>query len=353
MRARLVVPVVVLALAPAAVPACGQEGEDAELPVEIPTEIPTQVPTQVPTELPDGVPTRLPDLPDVSLPDLSLPDLPSVSLPDLPGGEDGEGEDGVAAPPPETGPPATTPTATPTATPTTTRTATPTATRTATQTATQTATETATRTATLTATATVTASPSPEPTGSPPPEPTAAEGGVPWWVWALLAIAAAALVAVLVALLGRRRVGQADRDRAADADAQLGWVRTQVDEPLLRWRGGRLAAPPEVLGDTVEIRSEPGDRWALVQERIDVALDHAAALAAGAGSADLRSAGAALQEATETYRRSIETAAAAHGTGDAGRIVAAERGLAVDGDLLDRARRRLREVAGLGPGPRT
>jgi hypothetical protein len=340
MRARLVVPVVVLALAPAAVPACGQEGEEPELPVEIPTEIPTQVPT----ELPEGVPTRLPDLPDVSLPDLSLPDLPSVSLPDLPGGEDG-GEDGVAAPPPDTAPPATTPTATPTPTSTTTQTAT--------QTATATATRTATRTATLTATATVTASPSPEPTGSPPPEPTAAEGGVPWWVWALLAIAAAALVAVLVALLGRRRVGQADRDRAADADAQLGWVRTQVDEPLLRWRGGRLAAPPEVLGDTVEIRSEPGERWALVQERIDVALDHAAALAAGAGSADLRSAGAALQEATETYRRSIETAAAAHGTGDAGRIVAAERGLAVDGDLLDRARRRLREVAGLGPGPRT
>jgi hypothetical protein len=338
MRARLVVPVVVLALAPAAVPACGQEGEEPGLP--------TEIPTQVPTELPDGVPTRLPDLPDVSLPDLSLPDLPSVSLPDLPGGEDGEGEDGVAAPPPETGPPATTPTATPTTTPTTA----PTTTRTSTATATQTATETATRTATLTAT--VTASPSPEPTGSPQPEPTAAQGGVPWWVWALLAIAAAALVAVLVAVLGRRRVGQADRDRAADADAQLGWVRTQVDEPLLRWRGGRLAAPPEALGDTVELRSEPGDRWALVQERIDVALGHAAALAAGAGSADLRSAGAALQEATETYRRSIETAAAAHGTGDAGRIVAAERGLAVDGDLLDRARRRLREAAGLGPGGR-
>ncbi|MGF1647821.1 MAG: hypothetical protein ACFCVF_13000 [Kineosporiaceae bacterium] len=305
MRARLVVPIIVLAMAPAAVPACGQEGQDAGLP--------TEIPTQVPTQLPEGVPTRLPDLPDVS-----LPDLPSIPLPDLPGGDDGaEGGDDVAAPP-----------------------ATVTATATATQTATQTA----------TATTTVTATPSPEPTGSPQPEPTAAEGGFPWWAWALLALAAAALVAVLAAALGRRRVGQADRDRAADADAQLAWVRSQVDEPLLRWRGGRLAAPPDAPGDTVEIRSESSDRWALVEERIGVALDHAAALATDAGSADLRRAGAALSDAIETYRRSIDTAAAAHGTGDAGRTVAAERGLAVDGDLLDQARRRLRDAAGLSRG---
>jgi hypothetical protein len=229
-----------------------------------------------------------------------------------------------------------------------------TVTATATQTATETATTTATATATATATQTVTptASPSSEPASSPGTEPAVGEGGVPWWGWALLALAAIAVVAVIVALLGRRRVGPADRDRAADADAQLAWVRTQVDDALLRWRGGRIAAPPDAPGDTVEIDSEPASRWALVDDRLGVAIGHTAALAADAGSADLRRAADTLHGAVEAYRQSIDTAAAAHATGDPVRIAAAARALAVDGDLVDRARRRLRDAAGLTSGRR-
>lgn len=167
------------------------------LPSEVPTGLPPiTVPTDLPTQLPTGLPTQLPDLPS---------QLPSI--PGLPGGEEQtavppvvEPTEGQAAP------------VQPTAGPS-----------------------------------------EPVPSGSEEPglvnDAADAVGGVPWWVWALLALAGLGLVAAIVAL---RRAKAAELQWAAlwhELTGEARWLDERVvpavqdrslDEATLsrRWQDG-------------------------------------------------------------------------------------------------------------------
>jgi hypothetical protein len=292
---RLLAPVLLIALAPvAAAPACGEDRPEIDVPE---------------VSLPDV------SLPDVSLPEVSLPEvsLPDVSLPDVGGGEDG----GVAGPQPDPEPePAPEPEPEP--------------------------------------------APEPEPEPAPEPgpdpgvtdpattDPVEADGdGFPWWGWLLIALAVAAVVGLIIALT-RRRGGMADGDRdlAAQADGQIGWARSQVDEALLRWRGTQLGLPPELRDSD----SEPARRWLEVDRRLTSAVDHLLALESGAAGEQVRDAAFRLRSATESYRGTLDTVAAASATADETRIRAALQAWGADSGLLDSARRMFRQTTGLDRG---
>lgn len=278
---RLLAPVLLLVLAPvAAAPACGDEGPEFDLPD---------------VTLPD---VSLPEVsvPDVELPEVSVPDveLPDVSLPDveLPGGD---GDGGVAAPEPE---------------------------------------------------------PEPEPQPDPvvtddaitdPVEAAEDEGGFPWWGWLLVALAVIALIAVIVALTRRRGGEDPDRDLAAQADGQLAWARSQVDETLLRWRASQMAVPAAER----DTDSEAARRWVGVDQRLGAAVDRLLALESGTSRDAVQESAFQLRTAAERYRSTLDTVAAAYATQDDTRIGPAVQGWNADTGLLDGARQRFREVTGL------
>jgi len=186
------------------------------------------------------------------------------------------------------------------------------------------------------------------PTSAPSPSPTdqtgatANEGsGLPVWAWVVIGLAGLALVLALVSLLRRR--GGNDRDLAAQAEGQLAWVRSQVDDPLVRWRGQQLGLP----ADQRDADSELARRWALIDQRVTAATTDLLTLQSGARSDAVRESAGMLRTATESYRGSLDALAAAVATGDQARIAQASQGFTADTSLLDQARTRFRQVSGL------
>jgi hypothetical protein len=163
---------------------------------------------------------------------------------------------------------------------------------------------------------------------------------VPVWLWVLLGLL---LVGLVVALLAARRRGGADRDRAAQAEGQLAWVRSQVDDPLVRWRGQQLGLPV----DQRDTDSELARRWALIDQRSTAATDGLLTLATGARKDSVREAATLLRQSTESYRASLDALATAVATGDQARIAQASQGFTADTALLDQARQRFRQSSGL------
>ena len=176
-------------------------GSCAELPEGVPTDLPT-IPTDlpelpdVPTDLPD-IPTNLPDLPDLPT---SIPDVPTA-LPDL-GGDDAEPEETAPAPDPETVEPTV-------------------------------------------------------PVSEEPLVDELEEDPVPWWVWALVALAVLGLVLGLV-LLSR------SRKREAAWQALWGELTTEA-----RWIDERII--PSVQDRAVSA-STAAMRWSEGRRRLE-ALD--------------------------------------------------------------------------------
>jgi hypothetical protein len=176
----------------------------------------------------DGInvpsPTRT-DLPSVSV---SIPSRsPSVEAPETatPTPEASEAPTETPEPTP-TETPEPTPTETPEPAPTPRPSPTPRPTRsvvvTATVTPTTSVTETATATATETPTPTETATPTPEPTTAAAPAATDAEdGGLPAWLWWVLAALLAALAAYLILRARRRAAWDAE---LAEAEAEVSWL---------------------------------------------------------------------------------------------------------------------------------
>ncbi|HYN66190.1 MAG TPA: hypothetical protein VES93_04825 [Ornithinibacter sp.] len=163
--------------------------------------------------LPSTTRTGLPTIPSVSvsLPSISVP-VPSKSVPPS-----------VEVPESPTPDPTEAPTQEATPTPTATRTPAPT--RTASVTVTATATPT---TQEPTATPTPTPSPTPTPTAtvSAAPAPVDAEGGgIPAWLWWLLAALVAGLAGFLVMRARRRSAWDAD---AATAEAEVSWFAREL-----------------------------------------------------------------------------------------------------------------------------
>ncbi len=196
-------------------------------------------------------------------------------------------------------------------------------------------------------------SPAPEPA----PEPTEAEtpqesqpvdestedgSGLPLWAWVLIIVAVVAGVGGLVAA-SRNRGGGSDHDLAARADGQLSWVRTQMDDPTIRWRAEQLGVPTEQR----DTDSEQARTWASLDQRMTSAGNDLLTLQSGAKDESVRQAAGMMQQAADGYRNSAEALAASIATGDQSRIGEATQAFQADAALFDRARERLRQAAKL------
>ena len=197
-----------------------------------------------------------------------------------------------------------------------------------------------------------------EPAPAPEEEPAepADESGTPDWLWPLVLIVGLVLVALLIFASMRTSdesepvpAGQPDpeRDRAAQADGKLGWVRANVDEPLVRWRASQLEVP-EADRDR---DSEFARRWTLVHQRLVTAADELLTMEAGSPTPEVREAASMLRGAAESYRGSLDSVATAYASQDPTRISTANRGFSADTALLDQSRRRFEEVLGLRAQP--
>lgn len=292
MRRRTATAVVLLVSSGAVLTGCGEDGILDALPTELPTELPTGLPTALPTALPTGLPGGDGDG------DSAGGDGGGES-----GGEPGGDQDaGSAAGPADTPEPEPE------------------------------------------------QEPQPEPEPEPAPEETATPTdpvdqtaddatGFPWWGW----VAIIATLVAIVALLATRRRGSTDRQLAAQADGQVAWVRSTVDDPLVRWRG-------QQLGLAVEQRdtdSETARRWTLVDERLTAATTDLLTLESGGARDDVRQSAGMLRQAAEGYRASLDALATSVATGDQARIAQASQALDADTALLDQARQRFRRAAGL------
>lgn len=192
-------------------------------------------------------------------------------------------------------------------------------------------------TATTTATATATAIPTATDETTP-----AADSGVAPWGWALLAIALVVLVVLLV-ISARRRRGAGDKTLAAQADGKIGWVRSNTDDALVRWRADQLGRP----ADQRDVDSELARRWTLLDERLATATDDLLTLESSSKDDSVTQAAGMLRQAAEGYRTSVDALAQSVATGDQQRIAAASQALNADTTLLDQARQRLRQAAKL------
>jgi hypothetical protein len=170
----------------------------------------------------------------------------------------------------------------------------------------------------------------------------AADTGVQTWVWVLLGLLALLMVVLLVQSARRRR-GAAGKALAAQADGQLAWVRSNVDDPLARWRAEQLALPT----DQRDTDSELARRWTLVDQRVTAATNDLLTLESSTRNDDLRQTTTMLRQATEGYRASIDALAQSIATGDQARIDQASQALAADTTLFDQARTRFRTTAKL------
>ena len=164
--------------------------------------------------------------------------------------------------------------------------------------------------------------------------------GVPPWLWVLLGAVVIGLVAWLVA---SRRKDSGDRHLAAQADGQLTWVRSQVNDPLVRWRGQQLALP----ADQRDTDSEQSRTWALIDQRITSATTDLLTLESGSKNDSVKQSASLLRQAAESYRGSLDALAKAVSTGDQSRMTQASEGFTADTSLLDQARTRFKQAAKL------
>jgi hypothetical protein len=158
----------------------------------------------------------------------------------------------------------------------------------------------------------------------------------------LLAVLAVLLVGLLVAI-ARRRGGGDDSTLAAQADGQLTWVRSNVDDPLVRWRADQLRLP----ADQRDTDSELARRWMLVDQRVTAATGDLLTIESGSKDDGLRQAATMLRQAAEGFRTAIDGLAQSMATGDQGRIAQSSQALSADTTLLDQARHRFRTTAKL------
>lgn len=182
------------------------------------------------------------------------------------------------------------------------------------------------------------------PAESPVADDTEPEGSssVPWWGWVLLVLLGLTILALVVASARRRR-NAGSVALASQADGQLAWVRTAVDDPLVRWRAEQLGLPP----DRRDVDSDLARRWALVDQRITAATNDLLTIESGTGSDAVTQAAGLLRQAAEAVRGSVDGLARAVATGDQTRIATASQALAADMTLLDQGRQRLRQAARL------
>lgn len=168
------------------------------------------------------------------------------------------------------------------------------------------------------------------------------DSSVPLWAWILLGLALVGIVAFVIAS-ARRRGSRDEKTLAAQADGQLSWVRSNVDDPLVRWRAGQLALPAEQR----DTDSELARRWALLDQRVTAATTDLLTIESSSKDAALQQAAGLLRQAAEGYRTSVDALAQALATGDQARISQASQGLNADTTMLDQARQRLRQTASL------
>ena len=180
------------------------------------------------------------------------------------------------------------------------------------------------------------------PVETPATDDTEATSSVPAWGWLLIILAGLTLLWLIIAS-ARRRKGSDTADLAAQADGQLAWVRSNVDDPLVRWRADQLRAP----ADERDTDSDMARRWALVDQRVTAATNDLLTIESGSGKDDLRQSATLLRQAAEGYRTSVDGLARALATGDQARIATASQGLTADTTLLDQARQRFRQAAKL------
>jgi hypothetical protein len=219
---------------------------------------------------------------------LSVPSI-SVSLPSVtrsPSLEPPETEAPTEAPTeePTQTPETEEPTEQPTETPEPTRTATPRPTRSAvvTQTATASVTETATATPTPTPTETAT------PTASAAPAATDADdGGVPAWLWWLLAAVLAGLAAFLYLRSRRQQAWDAELD---GAQAEVGWLARELLPQLQR------SSTPDALAGG----------WQVSADRVSAAEDRLTGLEASAPDETRAARARSLRDAVRASRIDVE-----------------------------------------------
>ena len=180
------------------------------------------------------------------------------------------------------------------------------------------------------------------PAETPATDDTTATSNVPWWGWALIILAALTLLWLVIASARRRR-GSDTSALAAQADGQLAWVRSNVNDPLVRWRADQLRLPAEQR----DTDSELARRWDLVDQRVTAATNDLLTIESGKASDSVRQSATLLRQAAEGYRASLDGLAGAISTGDQTRIATASQGLTADATMLDQARQRFRQAARL------
>jgi hypothetical protein len=181
------------------------------------------------------------------------------------------------------------------------------------------------------------------PAEQPPTDETATQTdtGISPWLWVLLGLVLLAIGLGIAA--ARRRRGGDDTTLAAQADGQVAWVRSNVDDPLVRWRADQLRLP----SDERDADSELARRWTLVDQRAIAATNDLLTLESSTKDDALRQTATMLRQATEGYRNSIDALAQSISAGEQARIVQASQALTADTTLLDQARQRFRTAAKL------
>ena len=232
-------------------------------------------------------PSRSLTVPSISLsvPSISVP-VPSISVPPT-----------AVVPDTPTPEPTQTPSDTPTPTPTPTRTTkppTPTPTTepptpTATSSVVVTSTVTPTRDVTRTATPTPTPTPTPSATATAAPEPVAGEGGgIPGWVWLVLALLLAGLAGFLVVRSRRRAAWDTE---LTEAEAEVAWF-GRVLLPQLQ----QTSTPDALAGG-----------WQVSAARVSAAEDRLTGLEAAAPEEERAARARTLRDAVRASRADVES----------------------------------------------
>ena len=225
-----------------------------------------------------SVPSISVPVPSVSLPSVSVP--PTAVVPDTPTPEPTQTPSDTPTPTPTktTKPPTPTPTKTPT-----TRPPTPTATTSVVVTSTVTPPKEVTRTATATPT------PTPSITATAAPEPVAGEGGgIPGWVWLVLAALLAGLAGFLVVRSRRRAAWDAE---LTEAEAEVAWF-------------GRVLLPQ--LQQTTTPDALAGG-WHVSAARVSAAEDRLTGLEAAAPEEARAARARTLRDAVRASRADVES----------------------------------------------
>ncbi len=232
----------------------------------------------------------LPTIPSisVSLPSISVP-VPSISVPSLPVPPTAVVPDTPTPDPTETPSDTPTPTRTPAPTPPTPTPTTAPPTPTETTSVVVTATVTPTREVSRTATATPTPTPTPSATVTAAPEPVAGEdGGIPGWVWLVLAALLAGLAGFLVVRSRRRAAWDAE---LAEAEAEVAWF-------------GRVLLPQLQQTNTPDGLA---GGWQVSAARVSAAEDRLTGLEAAAPEEERAARARTLRDAVRASRADVES----------------------------------------------